>query len=103
METYISGCYTVKDEELFTSLGLALNSEGLFLEPSEHAGMFGPIQLLKSSQSYLEKHNLVDKMEQATHLVWATGGSMVPQEKREEYLKKVCRIKCFHLDKFFDV
>ncbi|KOS69004.1 serine ammonia-lyase [Lysinibacillus contaminans] len=88
METYISGCYTVKDEELFTSLGLAMESEGLFLEPSAHAGMFGPIQLMKNGQSYLEKHNLADKMEHATHLIWATGGSMVPQEMREEYLKK---------------
>ena len=88
METYISGCYTVKDEELFTSLGLAMESEGLFLEPSAHAGMFGPIQLMKNGQSYLEKHNLADKMEQATHLIWATGGSMVPQEMREEYLAK---------------
>jgi len=88
METYISGCYTVTDEQLFISLGLAMDSEGLFLEPSAHAGMFGPIQLMKNGKSYLEKHNLADKMEQATHLIWATGGSMVPQEMREEYLKK---------------
>ena len=88
VETYISGCYTVKDEELFTSLGLAMESEGLFLEPSAQAGMFGPIQLMKNGQSYLEKYDLIDQMEQATHLVWATGGSMVPQEMREEYLKK---------------
>lgn len=88
METYISGCYTVTDEELFTSLGLAMNSEGLFLEPSAHAGMLGPIQLMKKGKNYLEKHHLTDKMEQAMHIVWATGGSMVPQEMREEYLKK---------------
>lgn len=91
MESYISGCYTVTDEELFTSLGLAMESEGLFLEPSAHAGMFGPIQLMKNGRSYLEKHGLVDKMEQATHLVWATGGSMVPQEIREEYLGRSTR------------
>ena len=53
--------------------------------------MFGPIQLMKNGQSYLEKHDLVNKMEQATHLVWATGGSMVPEEMREEYMAKVCR------------
>ncbi|MGE7839682.1 D-serine ammonia-lyase [Lysinibacillus sp. NPDC093712] len=91
METYISGCYTVKDEELFTSLGLAMDSERLFLEPSAHAGMLGPIQLMKNGRDYLEKHHLLDKMEQATHLVWATGGSMVPQEMREEYFKKLVR------------
>jgi len=89
METYISGCYTVTDEQLLTSLGLTMDSEGIFLEPSAHAGMFGPIQLMKNGQNYLEKHHLTDKMEQATHIVWATGGSMVPKEMREEYLKKV--------------
>lgn len=91
METYISGCYTVQDEELFTSLALAMDSEGLFLEPSAHAGMFGPIQLMTNGRYFLQKHHLLDKMEQATHLVWATGGSMVPQEMRQDYLKKCSR------------
>jgi len=92
METYISGCYTVKDEQLFKSLALAVEVEDLFLEPSAHAGMFGPIQLMKNGQNYLEKYDLVDKMEQATHLVWATGGSMVPLEMREEYMAKVVQV-----------
>ena len=92
MDTYISGCYTVTDEELFTSLGLAMESVELFLEPSAHAGMFGAIQLMKNGQSYLEKHNLADHMERATHLVWATGGSMVPQEMREAYLQKAKQV-----------
>lgn len=91
METYISGCYTVQDEELLTSLALAMDSEGLFLEPSAHAGMFGPIQLVTNGRDFLQKHHLLDKMEQATHLVWATGGSMVPQEMRQDYLKKCSR------------
>lgn len=88
METYISGCYTVTDEELFTSLGLAMESEELFLEPSAHAGMFGAVRLLQQGQSYLEKHALVNHLPQATHLVWATGGSMVPPTMRAAYLAK---------------
>ncbi|UUV26240.1 MULTISPECIES: D-serine ammonia-lyase [Lysinibacillus] len=88
METYISGCYTVSDEELFTSLGLAMESEGLFLEPSAHAGMYGAIRLLQQGQSYLEKNALVNQLPQATHLVWATGGSMVPPTMRAAYLAK---------------
>ncbi|MGY4795078.1 D-serine ammonia-lyase [Lysinibacillus fusiformis] len=88
METYISGCYTVTDEELFTSLGLAMESEELFLEPSAHAGMFGAMRLLQQGQSYLEKHALVNYLTQATHLVWATGGSMVPPTMRAAYLAK---------------
>ncbi|WP_342443141.1 D-serine ammonia-lyase [Lysinibacillus sp. FSL K6-0075] len=88
METYISGCYTVTDEELFTSLGLAMESEELFLEPSAHAGMFGAMRLLQQGQSYLEKHALVNHLPQATHFVWATGGSMVPPTMRAAYLAK---------------
>lgn len=88
METYISGCYTVTDEELFTSLGLAMESEELFLEPSAHAGMLGAMRLLQQGQSYLEKHALVNHLPQATHLVWATGGSMVPPTMRAAYLAK---------------
>lgn len=34
METYVSGCYTVKDEELFNSPAIAMEVEDLFLEPS---------------------------------------------------------------------
>ena len=64
--------------------------EELFIEPSAHAGMFGAIRLMKDGQAYLEKHDLLNKMPQATHLVWATGGNMVPEIMREEYLKK-CR------------
>ena len=88
MEHYISGCYTVTDQELFTSLSLAMEREGLFLEPSAHAGMFGASRLWQKGQSYLEKHSLVNHMDQATHLVWATGGSMVPSAMRTAYLAK---------------
>ncbi|WP_264986667.1 D-serine ammonia-lyase [Lysinibacillus piscis] len=88
METYISGCYTVTDEELLTSLKLAMEAEMLFLEPSAHAGMLGAIRLQQYGQHYLQRHDLIDKMANATHLVWATGGSMVPQEMREAYLQK---------------
>lgn len=88
METYISGCYTVTDEELFTSLGLAIDSEKLFLEPSAHAGMFGAIRVLQKGQHYLAQRGLTKHMAQATHLVWATGGSMVPDSMRSMYLAK---------------
>jgi len=88
METYISGCYTVTDEELFTSLGLAMDSEELFLEPSAHAGMFGAIRLLQKGEHYIAQHKLAKHMSQATHLVWATGGSMVPDSMRAAYLAK---------------
>ena len=36
---------------------------------------------------YIEQNGLADKMENAAHIVWATGGSLVPESIREEYQK----------------
>ena len=37
--------------------------------------------------AYIDKMGLSGKMKNATHIAWATGGSMVPDETREAYLK----------------
>ena len=37
-------------------------------------------------QAYIEKMGLKDKMANAVHIPWATGGSLVPAEIREEYM-----------------
>ncbi|MED3660680.1 D-serine ammonia-lyase [Ureibacillus sp. FSL K6-8385] len=88
MEPILSGCYTVADDFLFESLKEMARTEGIFMEPSSHASVYGPIQLLKEGKTYLEHHGLLDKLNQATHLLWGTGGNMVPQEEREKYLNK---------------
>ena len=36
-------------------------------------------------QKQLEEQNLADKMDQAVHIAWATGGRLVPEQIREEY------------------
>ena len=38
-------------------------------------------------QKYLEKNKLTDLMQNAVHIAWATGGSLVPEKMREEYKK----------------
>lgn len=88
MEEILSGCYTVEDKFLFKSLRAMYEQEHIFMEPSAHAGVYGPIILLSKGSTYLSDNNLNYKMQNATHLIWSTGGNMVPEEQRQYYLLK---------------
>ena len=80
----ISGMFTIEDEQLFTLLAQLMDSEEIFLEPSATAGLIGPQMIAKTD--YAKKNNL--KMENATHIVWATGGDLVPDDQRMEFYKR---------------
>lgn len=90
MTTMLSGSYTIKDKRLFELLREMAETEGYYLEPSALAGAFGPIQLFSGPEGrkYLRDQKLLDKMNQSTHIIWATGGSMVPKDMMEQYLSK---------------
>ncbi|CRK85002.1 D-serine ammonia-lyase [Neobacillus massiliamazoniensis] len=90
IEPFLSGSYTVSDTEMYKLLSAMIDTENIRLEPSALASVFGPIQLFKEQEGkeYLKKHDLEGKMKNATHIMWATGGSMVPNEVMEEYYKK---------------
>jgi len=88
IEPFLSGSYTISDEKLYTMLKELVDTEDLYLEPSALAGMIGPIKLFKEGKNYLQKNNLMKKMENSTHVIWATGGSMVPEKMMKEYYQK---------------
>lgn len=88
METIISGCCTVDDSFLYRSLKAMYEKENIFMEPSAHAAVYGPIELIYSGSEYIAKENLQEKMEKAKHLVWSTGGDLVPHVERQAYLQK---------------
>jgi D-serine dehydratase len=90
LKELISGIFTVKDNNLFKLLAITKDSENLFLEPSALAGMPGPFRLLSSdsAKTYIKNQNLENKMKNSTHVIWATGGSMVPDSIMSEYYKK---------------
>ena len=66
-------------------LRLLNGSEGIFVEPSAaisaaaYMGMMG-----ESCTDYLKKHGLDEKMSRAAHILWATGGGLVPETERKE-------------------
>lgn len=82
LEKEIGGVFTVQDAELYQLLRKLADTEGILLEPSALAGFKGPVCLFASSngKEYLKDHQLEEKMGNATHILWATGGGMVPQE-----------------------
>lgn len=80
MKPMLAGAYTVSDETLFLLLGAFHRSENVFLEPSAVAGFLGPV--------HLSRAGLLEHATNATHLIWATGGGMVPEEMQEAYLAK---------------
>lgn len=90
MDLILSGEFTVEDAKLNPYLRKLWKSEGLYIEPSSCATFIAParVSVDPASKKYIEDHNLADKMANATHIVWATGGSMVPQEIRDKLLNE---------------
>ncbi len=83
-EKTVSGMYTIEDEELFLLLALLANSEEVFVEPSATAGLLGPLKV--QSSNYAKVNNI--PMNTATHIVWATGGAMVPKKEMDEFYQR---------------
>ncbi|MDT8699377.1 D-serine ammonia-lyase [Kluyvera ascorbata] len=88
MERLLDGLYTLDDQTLYDMLGWLAQEEGIRLEPSALAGMAGP-QHVCASTDYQQMHGFsAEQLNHATHLVWATGGGMVPEAEMAQYLAK---------------
>ena len=86
MEKLIDAYYSIDDQRLFNLIALLNQTENIQLEPSAVAGMMGPIHI-HNQPEYLELHQIsMRQLAQATHIVWATGGGMVPQDEMQKYL-----------------
>ncbi|SDR76208.1 D-serine ammonia-lyase [Halopseudomonas litoralis] len=90
MQRLIDGYYTIRDEELYALLALLEQEEGIRLEPSALAGVPGIARIqAPEHQAYHQRLQLTPaRLANATHLAWATGGSMVPDDEMEAYLAK---------------
>ncbi|MCJ8216615.1 D-serine ammonia-lyase [Aeromonas veronii] len=86
MERLLAGFYTLSDQEMYDLLGLLARDEQITLEPSALAGMAGPWRVAANPEWLTGRGCDAATMAQATHLVWATGGGMVPAEEMAKYL-----------------
>jgi D-serine dehydratase len=90
----VSGIFTVRDEELVRYLYRLHQATGTVVEPSAAAGFSGPGMLLDTAQGqeYLRAHALHPRMAAATHVLWTTGGSLLPGQERAQLLARGRRL-----------
>ncbi len=89
-EHLLSGEFTVSDGRLYDDLRALYETEDIFIEPSSCAAFAGyrGLRTYPAARDYLAEHGLKGKMAGASHVLWATGGRLVPEPIREEYLSK---------------
>ncbi|KGR35261.1 D-serine dehydratase [Vibrio campbellii] len=88
MERLLDGYYTMTDERMYHHLGELSEQEDIRLEPSALAGMMGAVHVSQDQAYQARMQFSEDKMKNAIHLVWATGGGMVPEAEMSAYLAK---------------
>lgn len=89
VEHLTAGIFTICDGLLFDYMRALLESENIFIEPSACAALQGPVRL-HTMEKFFERHALTpERLKNACHIAWATGGSMVPEEEKEIYIKTV--------------
>ena len=82
---------TVRDRALFRYQKKLWETENIFIEPSACAGFHSYVQLARACAAGLAPETLHPALRNAAHIVWATGGSLVPEQERQTMLQtKTC-------------
>jgi D-serine dehydratase len=99
MRDQLDGIYTVTDEQLFALFRAGHEAMGLTVEPSAAAAFAGPYHVLgtPAGRAYLERAGLLGRLANANHVLWTTGGSLVPAPERRRLLDRAARVSAFEL------
>lgn len=79
MEHMLEGIFTVRDERLYQYMAILYRNDGIVIEPSACAAFAG-------YADYCRTHDR--RPMKGTHIIWATGGSLMPEETVKAFLKK---------------
>ena len=88
MKPLLEGIYTVQDRTLFGLLRSLADTESIQAEPSALAGMMGAFHTVSSGVKLADSSS-------ARHLVWSTGGGMVPEDVMKQYYEEGGNVELF--------
>lgn len=88
MQHLLDGYFTLSDDEMYRLLALLAKQESIYVEPSATAGVPGIYKVLSDKEYHKRMKFTNEQLQNATHIVWATGGSMVPAVEMSQYLEK---------------
>lgn len=88
MRARLAGILTESDDAMLAYVRRLHEGAGLRLEPSATAGLSGPSRLLTTPEgnACLARFGIGAERANAVHVVWATGGSLVPDAIFESWL-----------------
>ena len=88
LQHLLDGFLTMEDEEMFRLAAKAAELENTFMEPSSTTGLTGLADVLRDSV-YRERLRLTpERLKNAAHIAWITGGSMVPEREMQAYIAR---------------
>lgn len=88
MAKMLDGCFTVRDERLYPYLANLGELENLWIEPSACAAFPGPGLVASNIINDEKNYDSIAEAYDSINIVWATGGSAVPEEIMQEYYRK---------------
>lgn len=84
MRSQLSGVFTVTDSQLYDNLYQLKMFENIEVEPSAAAALQGPVWMNSSAATaYLTAHQI--NLANVTHVVWSTGGCLVPESEMQRF------------------
>lgn len=86
MDTLLYGIQAFDDQKMMKNVAELHDSENVDVEPSAASGF----TILDDVQAQLEQDY---PMENTSHIVWATGGSMVPKNDMDQYVAEGHQVK----------
>ena len=79
---------SLDDQTMYDMLGWLAEEEEYRLDHPPWPGMAGPAAGLRQRGISADTASPRSRCRMTTHLVWATGGGMVPEEEMAQYLAK---------------